>query len=69
MEKVQESEIGDIRPMSDGSNSLQNGQKCYIMRVLRTNYVMVFEIFHLKWFANMGEVYDFLKYFPSSYQF
>ena len=38
------------------SDSLQNGQKCYIMRVLRTSYVMFFaqnQIFHLKWFANM----------------
>ena len=59
MEKVQESEIGDIIPTSDGSN----GQKCYIMRVLRTNYVMVFEIFHLEWFANMGGLRFFKNIF------
>ena len=56
MENVQESETGDVRPTSDGSDSLQNGQKCDIMRVLRTSYVMFFaqnQIFHLKWFANM----------------
>ena len=38
------------------SDSVQNSQKCDIMRVLRTNYVMFFaqnQIFHLKWFANM----------------
>ena len=56
MENVQESEIGDVRPTLHGSDSLQNGQKCDIMRVLRTSYVMFFaqnQIFHLKWFANM----------------
>ena len=56
VENVQESEIGDVRPMSHGSDSLQNGQKYDIMRVLRTSYVMFFaqnQIFHLKWFANM----------------
>ena len=56
MENVQESEIGDVRPTSDGSDSLQNGQKCDIMRVLRTSYVLFFaqnQIFHLKWFVNM----------------
>ena len=60
MENVQESEIEDIRPMSHGSDSLQNGQKCDIMRVLRTSYVMFFaqnQIFHLKWFANMEVIF------------
>ena len=28
MENVQESEIGDVRPTSHGSDSLQNCQKC-----------------------------------------
>ena len=46
------------------SDSLQNFQKCDIMRVLRTRYVMFFaqnQIFHLKWFANM-EVFFTKKY-------
>ena len=42
VENIQESEIGDVRPTSHGSNSLQNGQKYDIMRVLRTSYVMFF---------------------------
>ena len=53
--------------MSDGSDSLQNGQKCDIMRVLRTNYVMFFAqnlIFLLKWFANMEVIfYEKLSFF------
>ena len=67
MKNVQESEIGDVRPTSDGSDSLQNGQKCDIMRVLRTNYVMFFAqnlIFLLKWFANMEVIfYEKLSFF------
>ena len=34
MENVQESEIGDVRPTSDRSESFQIDQKCDIMRVL-----------------------------------
>ena len=34
MENVQESEIGDVRPTSDGSESPQIGKKYDIMRVL-----------------------------------
>ena len=34
VENVQESELGDVRPTSDGSESLQIDQKCDIMRVL-----------------------------------
>ena len=63
VENVQESEIGDVRPTSDGSVGLQNGQKYDIMRVLRTSYVLFFaqnQIFHLKWFANM-EVHFYEK--------
>ena len=42
------------------SDSLQNGKKCDIMRVLRTSYVMFFaqnQIFRLKWFANMEVIF------------
>ena len=42
MENVQESEIGDIRPTSDGSDSLQNGQKYDIMRDFRNQLCTVF---------------------------
>ena len=60
MENVQESEIGNVRSTSDGSDSLQNGQQYDIIRVLRTSYVMFFaqnQIFLLKWFANMEEIF------------
>ena len=60
MENVQESEIGYVRPTSDGSDSFQNGQKCNIIRVLRTSCVLFFaqnQIFHLKWFANMEVIF------------
>ena len=56
VKNIQESEIGYVRPTSQGSDSLQNGQKFDIIRVLRTSYVMFLaqnQIFHLKWFANM----------------
>ena len=58
MENVQESEIGDVRPTSDGSDSLQNDQKYNVSIIvfLRTSYALFFaqnQIFHLKWFANM----------------
>ena len=57
MENVQECEIGNVRPTSDGSDSLQNGQKSNIMRVFANQLCAVFvqnQIFHLKWFANMN---------------
>ena len=60
VENVQESEIGDVSATSDGSDSLQNGKKYNIMRVLRTSYVLFFaqnQIFHLKWFANMEVIF------------
>ena len=42
MENVQESEIGDVRQSSDGSDSLQNDQKYDITRVFATQLCAVF---------------------------
>ena len=56
MENIQESEIGDVRSTSDGSDSLQNDKKLHITRGLRTNYVLFFaqnQILQLVWFGNI----------------
>ena len=56
MENVQESEIGDVRPTLNGSDSLQNGKNIILLEFLRTSYVLFFaqnQILQLVWFGNI----------------